>query len=486
MSVTKTRKHRIKVSSHLRCRTNKYRLSVKSRCNLSRCNQMKQEKQRGGDKIPVLNAVVSLQNKQLEKILNEMKFAFSKGTFHWTNRLEDKPDEPYETDYLANILTITRSTSQLEVHRDYTVKDMCELFTPQKGDITGLMKVFKDIAEQPAKEIIKKLNVPIETIDDVKLTLSTDECNVIDSVRQFLKNNKWRIPWVEKSTGRLLRNPLFEQDPLIDPTDLQLTFPIVVIQVQVKNKSADALSKRVVQKHLRNNIQDFVGRYKENKPILLSDAALTTLGRQPTTSASIRVHRSRANGQDDLRDIEVPSFGAEWLRQWKKDNKRFNHIYLQYAEHTEQFPLQQVKCHHNLISVHTKFYYSPHNHDEVYDYPSMDEGSISPSILDCYVNEGPVLYDFKKFEVFSCSSNNPNAISLYEYNRCVLPLELKVNSKDKAGGAKCAMRISKKKQEKQPPKMTRAMPISRNSNIKKPLPKTTRAISRKSKKTTRR
>lgn len=146
----------------------------------------------------------------------------------------------------------------------------------------------------------------------------------------------------------------------IQLADLQLTFPIVVIQVQVKNKSADALSKRVVQKHFPYICQDFVGRYKEKKPRLLSDAALTTLGRQPTTSASILVHRSRANGQDDrtLCDIEVPSFGAEWLRQWKKDNKSLYHIYLQYAEHTEQFlPLQQVKCHPNSISVHAKFYY---------------------------------------------------------------------------------------------------------------------------------
>lgn len=71
------------------------------------------------------------------------------------------------------------------------------------------------------------------------------------------------------------------------------------------------------------------------------------------------------------------------------------------------------------------FIIGPHNHVEVYDYSSMDERSSSPSILDCYVNEGPVLYDLKKFEVFSCSSNNPNAISLYEYNRCVLPLRKK-------------------------------------------------------------
>ena len=443
MSVTKTRKHRIKVSSHLGCRTNKYRLSVKSCCNLSKCNQMKQDKQRGG--IQVLDAFVHSQNPYPN--LKDLKFAFDKDAFEWTKKSIITRERP---DPLTNILSFTRSTSQLEAHRDYTIKDLCEQFTLQYDDnnninnIDGLLNVFEDVAGLPASEIEKKLNVSKETIDELKRTLSPTECDVIDRLKEFMHENNWNIPWVEKSTGRLLRTPrqpLFRQASLIDTNDVKLLFPIVVIQAQVKIESADVLSNIFIQKHIKKRIQQYTGTYVKTSPILLS-YALTTLGKY-NVSASVRVHRSRANGKDDYsKDTDVRSFGVSWLRQWSEKYPRLINVYLQLSEHTDHFPpLQKNSYNYPMnypMKVCTNLHYSPDY--STYDVSTMNKRSISPSILDYCVPEGNIMYNCQRSEVFSCTTRYPDDISLYEYNRCVLPL------KEGAGGETRAMTISQKKQ----------------------------------------
>ena len=306
---------------------------------------------------------------------------------------------PVQLEYCVRIV---RHTTTLTAHRNLTIRELWTVMTypGYAHHIDGLQQVFTKMAkvdlDTHAQLLGPRLNFqPItkECITKAKIVLGQQEMRALNALMEFLTKNHWCIPWTEVSTGRFLLRPLFEQESLLPIYNRKDYLPIVVVQVAKETDTELYVT-----------------------PKLLLDALPTLdIGKGP---ASVRIHRSRADGQDDYAaDVAVQNFGVQWLRQWWNEKSyRFRHVYVQVvAKHTKDFPLMEVTFNHTMRMC-TDLTYVPRS-STLYRTQTNDFATHSS---DCLVPAGGTMFTLQG--CVTHINNRQTIVSAFEDRQCVQPL----------------------------------------------------------------
>lgn len=305
-------------------------------------------------------------------------------------------------------ISITRNMERITANRSVTIRELFYVFVSPGCNINieRLLQVFREVrvisinSDTPAQQLgplLKFEPLSPEIIDKSKPPLCRDEKKVLTNLMEFMVQNNWCIPWMEVSTGRfvgieqLLYSAVQEAEPLIDKDVRNYYFPVVVLHV-VNSK---------LQEGTVNSI-----------PMLLpsTESELKSIA-EDYANVSICMHIARADGSVRRSSVKnVSAFNERWLRQWRKNYPRFQHVYLQFVtEHTDDFPLETVTFDYPA-SFCTHLRYMPK--DSVYT--ESDNGAMSHGPLDIFVPVGSTMFELQ---------GNWDLITALEHSRCIRHLE---------------------------------------------------------------